>query len=477
MSAIGNYIHYSKKNYQDYGTTRNGLSNYAKATKIFNKQKEHMMKNIKTTNSANLKEIEKYLNSLLHNKGINTNFASEEAYKEFMKIVNEAFNSTFKGFTFSEGGWVNRPKGYEKINSKNITLSTLKKYKITLDKINQKISNKTKIDQGVKDELLSTLNEINKIISESEKNNKKGKSHVAGEDIINKINNALKKATLPYAGAIGAGFENFLGIASVLADSKAENLSDKEVREMAKELKKQGSSKVVGDATSQVTLDLSKMDQNLVNLNRVKHSLGKGWQQIDEHNEYLIGANETQDKVDVIFKWKDEELNVSAKNYNLTDKQDVHILTGSSLLYMIQHENADFINHWLNTIAYGEEDEFLEIDNFNLAHEAMKVTLLVKALTGQGLGRASSADTFILNARKSGGGSKVYVWSMKELLDNLTKNLNKNVKFSGYPNKLKMSWAGDSDYPDTSLAQTRITNLLLSLHNQKISVSIRPLSK
>lgn len=69
------------------------------------------------------------------------------------------------------------------------------------------------------------------------------------------------------------------------------------------------------------------------------------------------------------------------------------------------------------------------------AHDAARVTILVKALTGQGLGRTKShtSNTFIVNARSH---KKVYVLSMKKLLDNCIEILDNNgagISFGDYP--------------------------------------------
>jgi hypothetical protein len=111
MSAIGNYIHYKNYNYRKYGIVfpdgQPKYNGYAEALKVFKAQKENIKKRIKTSKSSgkDLQSLEKYLNDLLHHKGANTSVSSEEAYKAFLKLVNDAFSDTFKDFfTFGEGG-------------------------------------------------------------------------------------------------------------------------------------------------------------------------------------------------------------------------------------------------------------------------------------------------------------------------------------------------------------------------------------
>jgi hypothetical protein len=60
----------------------------------------------------------------------------------------------------------------------------------------------------------------------------------------------------------------------------------------------------------------------------------------------------TQDKLDVLFNWDGDELKVSAKNYKLEDSSAmIHLVSGTSLLYLISSEKTDFVNHWLNVIT------------------------------------------------------------------------------------------------------------------------------
>ena len=96
----------------------------------------------------------------------------------------------------------------------------------------------------------------------------------------------------------------------------------------------------------------------------------------------------------------------------------------------------------------------------------MKITILIKGLTGQGLGRKAVADTFVLNDRHS---RHIYVFTMEQLANKAIEHL-KNIDFGGYPNGLEHEYEGNS--PSELLAMTRITNLLKAVYNCKISIAL-----
>jgi hypothetical protein len=66
---------------------------------------------------------------------------------------------------------------------------------------------------------------------------------------------------------------------------------------------------------SYATISGDKFDSENVDLSKV---LGKNWIKMNESNSYRVGL-ESQDKVDVEFKYDGKEMGVSAKNYSLKD--------------------------------------------------------------------------------------------------------------------------------------------------------------
>jgi hypothetical protein len=51
-----------------------------------------------------------------------------------------------------------------------------------------------------------------------------------------------------------------------------------------------------------------------------------------------------------LLNWDGKDLGISAKNVNL-DKGWARLVTDSSLLYLLQDEDPQFVNHFLNIFA------------------------------------------------------------------------------------------------------------------------------
>jgi hypothetical protein len=133
---------------------------------------------------------------------------------------------------------------------------------------------------------------------------------------------------------------------------------------------------------------------------------------------------------------------------------------------MIQDENSNFVNHYLNVFAY-HSDEGISIQLKNQATLAMKVTLLLKAF--EGYKDTGKAELFIVNDNTSG---KIRVFSIANLISKIYKDI------ENYSNIIL---SGGSDISNLSLKNSRqatysdrITKLIQDVHNHKITVSIPP---
>ena len=145
----------------------------------------------------------------------------------------------------------------------------------------------------------------------------------------------------------------------------------------------------------------------------------------------------------------------------------VHILSGSSLLYLLQDENGDFVNHYFNIIATHEDHKNINAD-IEGAHEAMRYTLLFKALTGQTFGR-TGATLFLVNDNTKNGG--VHIFDIKGLINKASDNLEAftNITANGQDiASLQINNIRKKTYSD------RITAYLAEVHKQKISATLKP---
>ena len=271
---------------------------------------------------------------------------------------------------------------------------------------------------------------------------------------LNNINEFLKVNSLPTNKALGDSFEQVLASIQPYLAEYAKLETDKML-----------TTEVIGQQTGNTKISLNKLSK-YVDTNQLVHFLNnKSWKVNDNTTLTLKGS---QGKADVILNWNGDQLNISAKNYSLQNYKNIHIVSGISLFSLIMNEDSSFINHWLNTVTVNK-NKTNTLPHIQLAHQAMKATILVKGLTGQGLGRSQVADTFILNNRSK---RKIEVYSMSDIANKVNKDLDKYLHLTNYPKTILQTWVGSSKAFSEMDAQIRITQLLAKLDSYKISASI-----
>ena len=151
--------------------------------------------------------------------------------------------------------------------------------------------------------------------------------------------------------------------------------------------------------------------------------------------------------------------------------KDVHLLSGRSVLALVQDYEI-FLNHYLNVVSNHPDKEPNTID-LTQAHEAMKLTILLKALEGgvfSNKGYTDKAELFIINDNSQG---KFKVYYIFDILDEVSKKL-EYLKTGEYDEvtKLNNDWIGVEKEPNMSDAKVRISNLLKQLHEMPLEVSV-----
>lgn len=352
-------------------------------------------------------------------------------------------------------------------NTQGISIKRLEDYLNTLKHTQAQIINKGEASQQQIQQFDATIANLKKFIAESQKDNiveiKDLSTNLKAKDIVNQINAAFATLKFPKQAATGEVFEDFLTIAGLYAEGKAGQISDKLIEKT-----------LLGGQRSNVLIHGSNFSSDFVDLDKLRKSGAfSKTGSFDSNTNYTFKEGFTQDKLDVQINWYGDTLNISAKNYKLKDDSDkIHLVSGTSLLYIMQNENVDFINHWLNTVtvnSFLSNDEPMNKNLLQEAHTTMKTIILAKALTGQNLGRNGVADTFVLNHRTK---KKIYVWTTKQFFDACEKNIN-NLSFKNYPNTIKNTWVGtDKNIPNQASAKDRISNLIAKVHTYKLHVSV-----
>lgn len=165
-----------------------------------------------------------------------------------------------------------------------------------------------------------------------------------------------------------------------------------------------------------------------------KNIKGKNTLSVEINENYFQGKNwnmnlgditqegkVSQNKIDVSFDWEGQQLNISAKNVNLGEgRKFIHTVSGSSLLYLIQDEDSDFVNHYFNLFS-NHPDKKGNMSGYASMRKAyfdtLKLVIAYKALTGDTFGRDNNlADVFIVNDSSGNKSPKVKVFSVADIL-------------------------------------------------------------
>ena len=465
MPGIGDYIHYSNANYRKYGTNQAGEdSNYADAVAVFEAQRRAILDNIVSTKSNNLRQLEKYLNSLLYGREIDGSKLTEEEWQRFMERFYQQFDEKFANFgVIFDSSNALQAYAKNKISSKDsLNITRIEQYVQSIENTVKRMVNKGDASDADILEFNQAIDALNFLSQQID--DKTGIVNLSAipesESILNQVNRVLKRVSFPTPLATGSALEYFLAAAGNYANERAAIEADKIVDDMI--------SKVVGQEGSAAIISSGQFSE-FVDVKELASLVSETWQL--NSNTDLQMKVASQDKLDVILNWNGDTFNVTAKNYMLKDHKMVTLVTGAPLLSFINGEKPEFINHWLNTVTMNDRERKANA-NLELAHIAMKLTILAKALTGQGLGKTGVADTFIINNRSA---KRIEVYSTHEILNRIEKNINDVARFAGYPDIIKNVWVGkgaSGSIPSNASAQVRITNLLAQLSTFKIKASI-----
>lgn len=478
MSAIGDYIHLHAENYNRYGIEQKGSRTREEYN--FSRQKENINTRLQATQVKNKMQLEQALNSILSTEDNSDNNAAA-VREEIERVLNERFAETLGKINWDTGNITANLSRAKDITTKSIETAA-KQQSVELKSIMTRIraieqARDSITSQEEQGKLTAKINQIyrdlNFILTGAQKGmitqlkntsvNKLQNKRIALTDntqnLITTINTILK--TYAATPAINLQKGDLFEYAIALAPAVARNLAGTELDKYMKQLETQ----VSGGDRSRIKIDFDKNEftehLDLKNLDMKGYVVSEG-----TRTAYSFGTS--QEKIDVNLEWEGDNLAISAKNVNLKSPLGVHILSGSSLLYLLQDENTDFVNHYLNIVATHEDNVKINADIAG-AHEAMKYTLLFKALTGQTFGR-EGATLFIVNDNsvKNGG---VHIYDIKGLINKASDNLEAFTTITANGQdiaSLQIQNNRKKTYSD------RITAFISEVHKQKISAALKP---
>ena len=266
-----------------------------------------------------------------------------------------------------------------------------------------------------------------------------------------------------------------------LAYKIANKKANETIENIVKNLMQNNRSEKVGlsqRSSPEIKLDL--FDQNIADLISLK-------KYTKTKNNTLRLQGSVQDKTDIIFGWSlenpslsNQKFRISAKNVYLAEDayfKKITIVSGSSLLYMIQQADATLVNHFLNIAVEKnkEADKKIRMESNGLTetfisrvHKELEAFLILEAFIGT---RGEPASIFLVNDNSQHG--RIRAFNMSTLLNNLAENMNSftvkigNGKISDLVETIK------NDYHENG-PNDRIAQVLQQIHQKKVSVSFDP---
>lgn len=502
MSALGDYIHYYKRNYFSYGTGKTAgkrTYNKTKVGDVIKAKRKAMSSAFHIKQADQFKERYEEALNFLYKAGTKDPKVLEDKedralIEEFYQIVQQKLPGVI--YDAATMAATHIPKGVgkmHKLREDKYTISfgtlakRLRQFHIFFTKnIRELRAQYSRKEIQQKRELfLKVSNEIkNFYVEATVLANEPNSSYVTMKRprITAGYGMNMAKATAEQRNAIDeinqlivffngrtkAQVHGILGeLSGAMAGAKMAGVS-------AKELKQYLMDHIVGGKGSQATYKKVNFSSEFVNIEKLATT---GWSYSSRSGNVTMNKP-TQDKIDVIIKTKTDPLTpVSVKNYNFkAGSAEISLVSGISLLSLIQNENqGDFVNHYLNITASREEEKgetLADLSDFReQMHDVMKELILVKALTGlniqktmAGSGTGPKAADYIVVNDNSDATQPFKVFSMAEVLnfsslDNRT-GLAKYASIDGYDDPI---WKNEGEN-----AKARITDLMLQMHQKKL---------
>ena len=312
------------------------------------------------------------------------------------------------------------------------------------------------------------------------------KSTFSMQTLIQDMNEIIKLLQTSYSLKLQKGelLEISAYYASLLPEL-AYKIANKEANEtienIVKNLMQNNRSEKVGlsqRSSPEIKLDL--FDQNIADLISLK-------KYTKTKNNTLRLQGSVQDKTDIVFGWSLENLSlsnqkfrISAKNVNLAENaffKKITIVSGSSLLYMIQQADATLVNHFLNISVERnkEADKGIKMTSRGLTetfisrvHKELEAFLILEAFIGT---RGDPASIFLVNDNSQHG--RIRAFNMSTLLNNLAENMNFFTVKIGDGKISDLVETIKNDYHENG-PDDRIAQVLQQIHQKKVSVSFDP---
>lgn len=451
MSAIGDYIHYNKENYMREGITRGGLF------KKWENQSKRIRDRAESESGVNvsLKDLNTIAESLegIMSKGYIVGTPQETARKEIEKVLTEKYKEKLQNIDYTTG---------------NVTLNKDAETFIGKARSNTKVASLYKKAMQLEQIIIDQAQRGNADAQKAVKQSQELKKYY---DTISQEINAYKKRNkinITYTP------EQMIEIKEKRKQLNA--LIEEFAAYPAIELQK-------GDFFETAALQLPTVAKGAVSaelkaIDREKVQINQDFFESDfitkDFGDMLEKTSWSQGKVDVEITWKGNSdvetvLKASLKNANLSHYY-VRMVSGSSLLFMIQDLDSDFVNHFLNLMAKhkGKKNDipaFMKLKEEMI--EEMRLALFYKSLSGDNFQR-TTANVFIVNDNQTG---KVKAYRVQDLVNKAADNIKLLTGVKLNNKTLNTDLTFRNDWNDGS-PEGRISGLLADVHATKVSASL-----
>lgn len=449
MARIGNYIHAHIENYRTFGTQQQEPGDYDQSGTIISQTMGKYTRKTPRISNRDQEQLAQLLNALLYKKEKSRDAIDDEVWNKIEPKIYEAFQTKYNGYNLNQSLGVYRQAKKITDNTDTITINRANSIVKSLEKVVEGLYSgaiqKKGLDAGTK------MNEINGIIEQLNDLIRQSKGEPINlknmKEFKNSINTALGLLSFNLK-MVGDAFEMWLQGAAAAIQNNVDIAVDK-------------IGNTIGSTTSRAGVNINAFDKYLVDLNSLAEMTDMSYTNGSTRIESKVSS---QNKADLAITWNNQTLMVSAKNYGFSSSNLVSLVSGTNLFTILLNENASFVNHVLNITTLNDTN------HLDQAHKAIKLITLWKAITGAGLGKNNTSNTFILNNRKL---KTIYVLDTVRLYQQLIKVIDQGVEFTFSGNETELAgmnrWIGGPT-PDAGQAKQRITTLLAKLHAYKVGV-------
>lgn len=504
MSAIGDYIHYSRSGYEQFGTRtgkkRKGKDNW-KGKGVGYKFNRPEIPRYDGIPEADIQQLRNLLRAMYGGKEGRSKVGENNLADQIDNAILTQLSSAFREITawgdvrtISSAAAVRRAETQLPLSTNYVSLNAyIKNLDRLIDFTNKMRGGVIKLGTGknqvkytvdqiriLKGQLETAYEDATRIFLNGEGGSKQNfvvgkvdkQGNIISQETIKTILNPRIVEQLINAARAAGTLNKDKGLAFEYAvhalGMKMDDAADKEIIDFITS----ATTKTAGSDTHKVEFSQDRFSKKAV---ESKNFDNEFW---TSH----VNPN-VPNKVDVNVQVKGRPLRANVKNYNLKASSSVKVLEDMNLLRALEQSSSDmFINHYLNLVVTsqgkdGNSHGPIEPNGFKdgaRAEAAFSILKIALMGTPQEVAQGGSlANLFIVNDNTS---ADVHIYTIADIYSKCLNNLNAFSVTVGGTNILDYSpiqnWAGKETLSMT-MAYRRIADLIMRLASVTVRVAIK----